>query len=82
VVNGGSGRRRLGLAFVISGMVTTLGFLAVRVLEQRELGADALGQLQVPWAIRMTYLGFVLGVSVRPDCYPFQRQGSRSLVIL
>lgn len=60
---------RLGLAFMISGLVTVLGFLAARVLVQRELGPDALGQFQAAWSIGMTYLGFVLG-AMGSDYYP------------
>lgn len=60
---------RLGLAFMVSSLVTMLGFLAARVLVQRELGADGLGQFQAAWAIGMTYLGFVLG-AMGTDYYP------------
>jgi O-antigen/teichoic acid export membrane protein len=60
---------RLGAAFMISGLVTVLGFLAARVLIQRELGPDALGQFQAAWSIGMTYLGFVLG-AMGSDYYP------------
>ncbi|MCE6967487.1 O-antigen translocase [Cereibacter sphaeroides] len=59
----------LGFAFMISGLVTTLGHLAVRILVQRELGAEALGQFQAAWAIGTTYLGFVLG-AMGTDYYP------------
>lgn len=60
---------RLGLAFMISGLATMLGFLTVRVMVQRELGPEALGQFQAAWAIGMTYLGFVLG-AMGTDYYP------------
>jgi PST family polysaccharide transporter len=59
----------LGFAFMLSGLVTTLGHLAVRTLVQREMGADAVGQFQAAWAIGMTYLGFVLG-AMGTDYYP------------
>lgn len=59
----------LGFAFMLSGLVTTLGHLAARTLVQRELGAEALGQIQAAWAIGMTYLGFVLG-AMGADYYP------------
>ncbi|MDP2083918.1 MAG: O-antigen translocase [Gemmobacter sp.] len=59
----------LGFAFMLSGLVTTLGHLAARTLVQRELGAEALGQFQAAWAIGMTYLGFVLG-AMATDYYP------------
>ncbi len=60
---------RLGLAFMVSGLVTALGHLAVRTLVQREMGADALGQFHAAWTIGMTYLGFVLG-AMAADYYP------------
>jgi hypothetical protein len=62
--DGGEWRKRAtaaGVGFRDQRDGNDAGFSAIRMLEQRELGADALGQLQVPWAIRMTYLGFVLG---------------------
>ncbi len=60
---------RLGVAFMVSGLVTMLGHLAVRTLVQRELGVEALGHFQAAWAIGMTYLGFVLG-AMGTDYYP------------
>jgi PST family polysaccharide transporter len=59
----------LGVAFMIKGLVTTGGFLVVRSLVQRELGAAELGYFQAAWAIGMTYLGFVLG-AMGTDYYP------------
>jgi PST family polysaccharide transporter len=60
---------RLGIAFMVSGIVTLLGQLAVRILVQRELGLEALGYFQAAWTIGMTYLGFVLG-AMGTDYYP------------
>jgi PST family polysaccharide transporter len=60
---------RLGFAFMLSGLVTTVGPLAARALVQRELGVDASGHFQAAWAIGMTYLGFVLG-AMATDYYP------------
>ncbi len=60
---------RLGAAFMVAGLVVTLGQLAVRVLIQQELGVDALGQFQAAWMISMTYIGFVLG-AMGADYYP------------
>lgn len=60
---------RLGVAFMLSGLVATLGQLLVRTLVQRELGAAALGQFQAAWAISMTYIGFVLS-AMGTDYYP------------
>jgi O-antigen/teichoic acid export membrane protein len=59
----------LGFAFMLSGLVTTLGHLAARTLVQRDLGTEALGQFQAAWSIGMTYLGFVLG-AMATDYYP------------
>ena len=59
----------LGAAFMVSGLVTTGGFLVVRSLVQRELGAKDLGYFQAAWAIGITYLGFVLG-AMATDYYP------------
>ncbi len=60
---------RLGLAFMLSAVVTLLGHLAARMLVQRELGPEALGQFQAAWTIGMTYLGFVLG-AIGTDYFP------------
>lgn len=60
---------KLGTAFMVAGLAVTLGQLAVRVLIQRELGMEALGQFQAAWAISMTYVGFVL-TAMGTDYYP------------
>lgn len=60
---------RLGVALMLSGLVVTLGHLAVRGVIQRELGSDAQGQFQAAWSIGMTYLGFVLG-AMGTDYFP------------
>lgn len=60
---------QLGVAFMLSGVVNTMGQLAVRSIVQRDLGADALGQFQAAWNIGMLYLGFVLG-AMATDYYP------------
>jgi len=60
---------RLGSAFMVAGLMVTLGHLLVRTLVQRELGPAALGQFQAAWAISMTYIGFVLG-AMGTDYYP------------
>lgn len=65
----GGSMAQLGVAFMLSGVVTVLGNLAVRTLVQRDLGPEALGQFQASWAIGMTYLGFVLG-AMGTDYYP------------
>ena len=60
---------RLGVAFMVSGVVVTAGQLAVRSMVQHQLGAESLGQFQAAWAISMTYIGFVLG-AMGTDYYP------------
>lgn len=60
---------QLGLPLMLSGVVTMLGQLAVRILVQRELGPVALGQFQAAWTIGVAYLGFVLG-AMGSDYYP------------
>lgn len=52
---------RPGVPFMLAGLISLLGQLAVRTLVQRELGLDALGQFQAAWSISVIYLGFVLG---------------------
>jgi len=59
----------VGFAFMVSGVVVTIGHLVVRTLVQREMGASALGQFQAAWAIAMTYIGFVLG-AMGTDYFP------------
>lgn len=59
----------LGAALMVSALVTTLGHLAVRVLVQRDLGAEALGQFQAAWTIGMIYLTFILG-AMATDFFP------------
>jgi PST family polysaccharide transporter len=59
----------LGFAFMLSGLVTTLGHLAARTLVQRELGPEALGQFVAAWSIGMTYLALILS-AMETDYYP------------
>ena len=59
----------LGVAFMVSGLVTAAGHLTARSLIQTGLGPEALGQFQAAWAISMTYLSFVLGAMVT-DYFP------------
>jgi O-antigen/teichoic acid export membrane protein len=60
---------RLGAAFMVAGLVTTLGQLVVRAMVQRGLGTDALGHFEAAWVISMTYIGFVLS-AMGTDYYP------------
>jgi PST family polysaccharide transporter len=59
----------LGIPFMLSGLITTLGNLTARTLVQRELGIDHLGQFQAAWAVGMTYLSFVLA-AMATDYFP------------
>jgi PST family polysaccharide transporter len=60
---------RLGFAFMVAGLATTIGQLVVRSIVQNNLGAEALGYFQAAWTISMTYLGVVLG-GMATDYYP------------
>lgn len=59
----------LGIPFMLSGLITSLGNLTARTLVQRELSIDDLGQFQAAWAIGMTYLSFVLA-AMATDYFP------------
>lgn len=59
----------LGLALMVSALITTSGHLLIRVLVQRGLGPEALGQFQAAWVIGMTYLTFILG-AMGTDFFP------------
>lgn len=60
---------RLGVAFMVAGLVVMLGQLVVRSMVQNELGTDSLGYFQASWAISTTYIGFVL-TAMGTDYYP------------
>lgn len=60
---------RLGFAFMVAALVSTVGQLVVRAMVQNQLGAEDLGYFQAAWAISMTYIGFVLG-AMTTDYYP------------
>jgi PST family polysaccharide transporter len=60
---------RVGTAFMISGVIFTLGHLLVRALVQRDLGPISLGQFQASMTISITYIGFILN-SMTTDYYP------------
>lgn len=63
------GMVRLGVPFMLSGLVTVLGQLAVRSFVQQEIGPEGLGHFQAAWAIGMMYIGYVLG-AMATDYYP------------
>lgn len=60
---------RLGFAFMLAGLVASVGQLLVRSLIKNGLGLDAAGHFQAAWAISMTYIGFVLS-AMGADYYP------------
>jgi O-antigen/teichoic acid export membrane protein len=60
---------RLGMAFMVTGVLWSVGHLVVRSMIQRELGTDALGHFQASWIIATTYLGVVLA-AMGTDYYP------------
>ena len=59
----------LGSAFMLAGLVGTLGQLLVRTMVQKQLGVDNLGYFQAASTISMTYIGFVL-TAMGTDFYP------------
>ncbi|AWB50500.1 O-antigen translocase (plasmid) [Gemmobacter aquarius] len=63
------GLARLGLAFMLTGVISLLGHLLVRVYVQRELGTEALGHFQAAWTVSSTCLGLVLG-AMGTDYFP------------
>ena len=60
---------RLGVAFMLGGLSTTLTLLLVRGLVAQELGLGAAGQFAAAWGITMTYVGFLL-TAMGADYYP------------
>ncbi len=60
---------RLGIAFMLAGLVGTLGQLAVRTMVQNQLGTASLGHFEASWTISITYIAFVLG-AMGTDYYP------------
>lgn len=60
---------KLGVVFMLGGLVTTLTLLAVRSEIVRSLGLDAAGQFAAAWGITMTYVGFLLS-AMGADYYP------------
>ena len=60
---------KLGIAFMLGGLVTTATLLLVRGRISQELGLDAAGHFAAAWGITMTYVGFLLG-AMAADYYP------------
>ncbi len=60
---------RIGIPFMVTGVIVAAGQLAVRGIVQTQLGPSALGQFQAAWVVSVTYMGFVLG-AMGADYYP------------
>jgi enterobacterial common antigen flippase len=60
---------RLGLAFMVSGLLMMGAAYAVRLILIREIGLEAAGLYQAAWAIGGMYVGFVLQ-AMGTDFYP------------
>lgn len=60
---------RLGLAFMISGLLTQLAAYVVRVIVMREMNLDAAGMYQAAWTLGGLYIGFILN-TLGTDFYP------------
>lgn len=63
------GMVRLGVAFMLGGLLSTASLLLVRSYLTRELGLDAAGQFAASWAISMIYVGFLLN-AMGADYFP------------
>jgi enterobacterial common antigen flippase len=60
---------KLGLAFLVSGLLMTGAAYAVRTFVLRTLGLDAAGMYQAAWTLGGLYVGFVLQ-ALGADFYP------------
>ncbi len=60
---------RLGMAFMLGGLVTAATLLLVRGHISSTLGLEAAGFFAAAWGITMTYVGFLLG-AMSADYYP------------
>ncbi|MCB1772245.1 MAG: O-antigen translocase [Gammaproteobacteria bacterium] len=60
---------KLGIPFMLTGLLTLVTQLLVRSILLQELGLDATGYFQAAWAISMTYVSFVLS-AMGADYYP------------
>lgn len=60
---------RLGVPFMVAGLVTLATQLTVRSMILENLGLEATGYFQAAWTISMTYIGFVLN-AMGSDYYP------------
>lgn len=60
---------RLGVAFMLSALMTTGALLLTRIIIVQRLGLEASGLFQASWSITMLYMGFVLQ-AMGSDFYP------------
>jgi antigen flippase len=60
---------RLGLVFMVSGLLTTGAAYGIRIIVLHEAGVDAAGLYQSAWALAALYAGFVLQ-AMGTDFYP------------
>jgi O-antigen/teichoic acid export membrane protein len=60
---------KLGVTFMLGGLVTAATLLLVRGRISQDLGLDAAGHFAAAWGITMTYVGFLLG-AIAADYYP------------
>jgi len=60
---------KIGLPFMVAGLMTQATQLAARSMILSELGIEATGYFQAAWSVSMTYIGFVLG-AMAADYYP------------
>jgi len=60
---------KLGVAFMLAGLATTVTLLYVRSSIAQELGLGAAGQFAAAWGLTVTYIGFILN-AMGSDFYP------------
>lgn len=60
---------RMGIPFMLAGLIAVLAQLLMRTMVQREMGAEVLGNFQAAWQVSMTYIGIVL-TAMGTDYYP------------
>ncbi|MDP1872158.1 MAG: O-antigen translocase [Gallionella sp.] len=60
---------KLGIPFMMTGLLGFATQLTARTMIQRELGLEATGYFHAAWAISMTYIGLVLS-AMGADYYP------------
>jgi O-antigen/teichoic acid export membrane protein len=60
---------KLGTAFMLGGLATTITLLLVRRSIAQEIGLEAAGLFAAAWSISMIYVGLMLG-AVSADYYP------------